>query len=86
MDGAIHPGDDLPAFVREVMLPGCTAERPRIDPAASRFRLRLGESHIHRWGVYADEDIPPRRRVIEYNENHYRADRFTYGLTIRRGH
>lgn len=26
------------------------------------------------------------RRVIEYNENHYRADRFTYGLTIRRGH
>ena len=66
MDGAIHPGEDLPAFVREVMLPGCTAERPRIDPAASRFRLRLGESHIHRWGVYADEDIPPRRRVIEY--------------------
>lgn len=24
------------------------------------------------------------RRIIEYNENHYRADRFTYGLTIRR--
>lgn len=26
------------------------------------------------------------KRVIEYNENHYRADRFTDGLTIRRGH
>lgn len=25
------------------------------------------------------------RKVIEYNENHYRADRFTYGLTIRKG-
>lgn len=25
------------------------------------------------------------RKMIEYNENHYRADRFTYGLTIRRG-
>jgi uncharacterized protein len=31
-----------------------------------RFRLRIGPSRIHRWGVYAEEDIPPNRKVIEY--------------------
>lgn len=39
---------------------------PSIDPRFVCFRLRLGQSRIHRWGVYAGEPIPPRRKVIEY--------------------
>ncbi|MGO9271052.1 MAG: SET domain-containing protein [Terriglobia bacterium] len=39
---------------------------PRIDPKYCCFRLRLGESKIHRWGVYAAEAIPAGRKVIEY--------------------
>jgi len=30
------------------------------------FELRLARSKIHRWGVYADENIPAKRKVIEY--------------------
>jgi SET domain-containing protein len=37
-----------------------------LDPAACAFRLRLARSPVHRWGVFADQDIPARRRVIEY--------------------
>jgi len=43
-----------------------TGGTPRIDPRFACFRLRLAESRIHRWGVYAEERIPPRRKVIEY--------------------
>jgi len=39
---------------------------PRIDPRYSSFRLRVAPSPIHRWGVYADERIPSRRKVVEY--------------------
>ncbi len=39
---------------------------PKIDPKYCCFRLRLGQSKIHRWGVYADEAIPANRKVIEY--------------------
>lgn len=66
MDGAFDPHEGLTDFVREVLLPGGPADAPRLDAAACAFRLRLGRSPIHRWGVYADEDIPARRRVIEY--------------------
>jgi SET domain-containing protein len=38
----------------------------KIDPRFCCFRLRVGESKIHGRGVYADEDIPPNRKVIEY--------------------
>lgn len=30
------------------------------------FRLLLKPSKIHRWGVFAGESIPARRKVIEY--------------------
>jgi uncharacterized protein len=40
--------------------------QPHIDPRHARFRLRIGESRIHRWGVFAEERIPSRRDVIEY--------------------
>ncbi|HLY18639.1 MAG TPA: SET domain-containing protein-lysine N-methyltransferase [Bryobacteraceae bacterium] len=39
---------------------------PRIDPRFACFRLLLGRSGIHGWGVYAREIIPARRKVIEY--------------------
>ncbi len=42
------------------------AKVPAIDPRYACFPLRLGPSRIHRWGVYAVESIPPRRKVIEY--------------------
>jgi len=39
---------------------------PKIDPRYARFRLSIRPSSIHRWGVYAEETVPARRRVIEY--------------------
>jgi SET domain-containing protein len=39
---------------------------PAIDPRYCGYRLRAAESRIHRWGVYADENIPAKRKVIEY--------------------
>ena len=40
--------------------------RPNIDAQRSRFRLRIGKSRIHRFGVFAEERIPARRYVIDY--------------------
>lgn len=56
----------LTAFVREVLLPGSRDTRPRIDASTCRFKLKPGRSSIHRWGIFAAEAIPARRRVIEY--------------------
>ncbi|MDQ2776300.1 MAG: SET domain-containing protein-lysine N-methyltransferase [Acidobacteriota bacterium] len=39
---------------------------PLIDPKYASFGLRLASSKIHRWGVYATEPIPAKRKVIEY--------------------
>lgn len=39
---------------------------PAIDPKYASFGLRLAPSKIHRWGVYATEPIPAKRKVIEY--------------------
>src|SRR4051812_31207929 len=39
---------------------------PVIDPNFTPFKLAIRESRIHRRGVYALEDIPARRKVIEY--------------------
>lgn len=39
---------------------------PRIDTRYACFGMRLAASRIHRWGVYATESIPARRKVIEY--------------------
>ncbi|MFN3322142.1 MAG: SET domain-containing protein [Bryobacteraceae bacterium] len=41
-------------------------DAPRIDPRHCPFRLRVAPSTIHRWGVFAEERIPARRKVIEY--------------------
>jgi hypothetical protein len=37
-----------------------------INPEHAAFTLAVGPSSIHRLGVFADEAIPPRRKVIEY--------------------
>ena len=39
---------------------------PTINEDYTNFKLRIKPSKIHRWGVYAGEDIPARRKVIEY--------------------
>jgi SET domain-containing protein len=51
-----------------------------IDPRHARFRLRVGRSGIHRWGVYAEENIPSNRKVIEYT-----GERISRSETKRRG-
>jgi SET domain-containing protein len=39
---------------------------PSINPKYACFKLEIRPSKIHRWGVYAGEDIPARRKVMEY--------------------
>jgi SET domain-containing protein len=53
---------------------------PRIDPRYACFRLSLRQSPIHRYGAYADEPIPPRRKVIEYT-----GERISRRETKKRG-
>lgn len=57
---------ELTAFVREVVLPGGRDAVPSLDARFTRFQLRYGPSPIHRWGIFAGESIPARRRVIQY--------------------
>ena len=42
------------------------ADTTRIDTRYACFKLKIAPSKIHRWGVYAAEPIPARRKVIEY--------------------
>jgi len=39
---------------------------PAIDEKYAVYKLEIRPSKIHRWGVYAAENIPARRKVIEY--------------------
>ena len=43
-----------------------TKKVPAINPKYACFKLAIKPSKIHRWGVYAAEDIPVRRKVMEY--------------------
>lgn len=40
--------------------------QPKLNSRHACFELILRPSAIHRWGVFAGEWIPPRRKVIEY--------------------
>lgn len=68
---------------------GITPEFSREDVSAELAGPSLGQTLgcdetapiLVRTRIVSDAD----GKVIEYNENHYRADRFTYGLTIRKG-
>ena len=48
------------------MPPRNPATTPAINQALASFKLQIKPSKIHRWGVYAAENIPQRRKVIEY--------------------
>lgn len=39
---------------------------PQIDARYAHYRLSVAPSQIHRWGVYAEEFIPKKRKVMEY--------------------
>jgi SET domain-containing protein len=41
-------------------------QSPEIDPQFACFKLKIKPSKIHRYGVYAGEAIPAKRKVIEY--------------------
>lgn len=56
----------LTRFAREVVIPAGPDRKPRLRRSACRFRLRWAASPVHGWGIFAAEDIPARRRVIEY--------------------
>jgi uncharacterized protein len=45
---------------------GKSQQLPSIDHRYACFKLQIRPSKIHRWGVYAAEDIPARRKVMEY--------------------
>lgn len=47
---------------------------------AERLCCRIGDPILVRRRIVRNAG----KREIEYNVNHYRADRFTYGLTIRK--
>ena len=53
---------------------------PRIDPRFAIFKMRIGRSKIHRYGVYAAQRIPANRKVIEYT-----GERISRRETKRRG-
>ena len=71
-------------------IPKSSSIQPGIDPKYACFKLRVGPSPIHRWGVYALERIPKGRKVIEYTgekisrrETKIRAEReFNYLFTL----
>lgn len=56
----------LTRFAREVVIPAGPDRKPRLRRRSCKFRLRSGASPVHGWGIFAAEDIPARRRVIEY--------------------
>lgn len=41
-------------------------ETPRINEKYACYRLSVRPSAIHRWGVFAEEFIPRRRKIMEY--------------------
>lgn len=65
---------ELTAFVREVVLPAAPDKRPRLKRAAMRFRLVARRSPVHGWGIFAGEEIPARRRLIEYTGERISAE------------
>jgi len=66
------------------MATNAAATKAAIDQRYACFRLRVAQSRIHRWGVYADQNIPPGRKVIEYTgmridrDEYNRRDETTY--------
>lgn len=53
---------------------------PQIDSRFACFMLEIRPSRIHRWGIFALERIPARRKVMEYT-----GERISRVETKRRG-
>ena len=66
MHKGAEPRADGPRSVRDGEMNKKHRPLPRINAKFARFRLRTGYSRIHRFGVYAMEDIPAKCIVIEY--------------------
>ena len=58
------------------LVPG---KKPRIDPQYAQFKLVIRKSKIHRVGIFAAEDIPANRKIIEYT-----GERINRKETLRR--
>lgn len=54
-------------------------KKRQIDPRYAAFRLVVRSSKIHRVGIFAEEDIPANRKVIEYT-----GERINRKETLRR--
>lgn len=39
---------------------------PKVNEKYACFKIEVRPSAIHRWGIYALEDIPKKRKIIEY--------------------
>jgi len=53
--------------------------KPKIDPRYASFKLSIRKSKIHRVGIFAGEDIPANRKIIEY-----KGERINRKETLRR--
>jgi SET domain-containing protein len=65
----VAPGSSSKSAVKQAKPSKSTfrpPEKPVIKEEYASFRLVPKKSKIHRWGIFAGEDIPPRRKVIEY--------------------
>jgi SET domain-containing protein len=62
------------------MSPTLEIQSPGINSHYACFRMVLRQSPIHRYGVYATEEIPAQRKVIEYT-----GERISRRETRRRG-
>jgi uncharacterized protein len=52
--------------VPQVAIHASRATHPQINERFACFKLKIKPSKIHRFGVFADEQIPKGRKVIEY--------------------
>ncbi len=41
-------------------------DAPVLNPKYCAYKLSIRPSAIHRWGLFAEENIPIRRKIIEY--------------------
>ena len=71
---AYKGSNNLTEYQRVVVRPGQGPKEPRLKRSKAFFKLEIRRSPIHRWGVFALEDIPARRRVIEYTGQKISAD------------
>ncbi len=49
---------------------GVSMARPQVNMEFCNFQVEVRPSKIHRWGVFALEDIPKGRKVMEYTGEH----------------